>query len=98
MMNDQMTRWTVVVDKKLDRDVRRVLAENGGKKGDLSAFVRHAVEVALYRQECGEIYERNKDLSKAELQELIDTGLAEVRQAFWKDRIWWSDEPVSQKL
>jgi Arc/MetJ-type ribon-helix-helix transcriptional regulator len=97
-MNDQMTRWTVVVDKKLDRDVRRLLAENGGKKGDLSAFVRHAVEVALYRKECGEISERNRDLSEAELQELVETATAEVRQEFWKDRVWWSDAQDAQKI
>jgi Arc/MetJ-type ribon-helix-helix transcriptional regulator len=79
-MNEQMTRWTVVVDKKLDRDVRRSLADQGGKKGDLSNFVRQAVEAALFRREWQAISEQNKGMTEAEVMALVNDEIAAYRQ------------------
>jgi len=36
MNADEQARWTVVVPRGLDKDLRVYLAENGMRKGDLS--------------------------------------------------------------
>jgi Arc/MetJ-type ribon-helix-helix transcriptional regulator len=91
-MNDQMTRWTVVVDKKLDTDVRRMLAEGGGKKGDLSAFIKRAVQDALLSRMDAAAFDHKGRLTEAEADDLIEEALAETRKNFWPGRKWWSDE------
>jgi Arc/MetJ-type ribon-helix-helix transcriptional regulator len=78
-MNDQMTRWTVVVDKKLDRDLRLHIAENGGKKGDISEFVRRSVELALFRKAWKVVSVQNTDLSEQEIADLVDHEIKEHR-------------------
>ncbi len=49
-MGDESTRWTIVVDKETDRSVRMRLAERGMKKGDLSRYVKDAVNRQLFAQ------------------------------------------------
>ncbi len=82
-MNAQTTRWTIVVDKALDRDLRRYLAENGGKKGDISIFVTRAVNKLLLREALKQSWSENADLSAAEiaaLEDEIDNEVKTVRQ------------------
>jgi hypothetical protein len=69
-MNAETTRWTIVVDYELDRSLRRHLADCGGKKGDISAFVTQAVNKALLRDAQVRNWERNKDLSEKDLEQL----------------------------
>jgi Arc/MetJ-type ribon-helix-helix transcriptional regulator len=78
-MNEQMTRWTVVVDKKLDRDLRLHIAENGGKKGDISEFVRRSVAMALIRKAWKETSILNADLSEEEIMDLVTHEIKEHR-------------------
>ncbi len=78
-MNDQMTRWTVVVNKRLDRDLRLYLAENGGKKGDISEFVRRSVEMELFRKGWSEATRMNADLSEEEAMDLVAHEIREHR-------------------
>jgi hypothetical protein len=90
-MKEQMTRWTVVVDKELDIYLRSFLAENGGKKGDLSAFIKTAVRDALVTQIAAESHARNRDLTAETAEALVDAELADFRKDYWKDRKWWTD-------
>ena len=83
-----LTRWTVKITKETDAAVRSYLAEHGGKKGDLSKFIEHAVRKEVLRATVRDIQERNADLPGEELQALIDEACAAVRSDFWRDRNW----------
>lgn len=95
-MGAETVRWTIVVDKALDRDVRRHLAETGGRKGDLSLFVRNAIEVALFQKDWAGAKAHNADLSETELTELVDSAVAETRKTFWQGRKWWTEDDKPQ--
>jgi len=86
-----LTRWTVIVSKDTDVAVRSYLAEHGGKKGDLSKFIEHAVQKEVLRAMVQDVRARNTDIPADELQALIDEECAAVRKEFWKDRRWWDD-------
>lgn len=79
-MGEETVRWTIVVDKATDIDLRTHLAERGLKKGDLSKFVEDAVNRRLLRESIDEIRAEFADLSPWEAQALVDEALAEVRK------------------
>ena len=81
-------RWTVKVSKETDIAVRSLLAERGGKKGDLSKFIERAVQKEVLRATVQQIQERNADLPQDDLQSLIDEACASVRAEFWVKRSW----------
>jgi hypothetical protein len=88
-MNSQTTRWTIVVDSDLDRNLRRFLADRGGKKGDISAFVTQAVNKMLLREAMQASWARNKDLSEEEItafERLIEDEVKTARQQRYKDQ------------
>lgn len=78
-MGDESVRWTVVVNKQTDINLRTRLAERGLKKGDLSKFVEDAVKWRLFDLTLAEVREGFADLSAEEVQELVDEAVAEVR-------------------
>jgi len=79
-MGEETVRWTIVVDKATDIDLRTHLAERGLRKGDLSKFVEDAVNRRLLREAIDEIRAGFADLSPEEAQALVDEALAEVRK------------------
>jgi len=81
-----LARWTVKVTKETDIAVRSYLAEHGGKKGDLSKFIEHAVQKEVLRGTVHDIQERNADLPADEVQALIDEACDLGRAEFWRDR------------
>jgi hypothetical protein len=84
-------RWNLKVSQDLDTDLRTFLAERGGKKGDLSAFIEQAVAKALLLETMNEVHERNRDLTEAEALDLADHALSAVREArkpYWTARNW----------
>jgi hypothetical protein len=85
-VNDQ-TRWNLVVSRETDKAVRSLLAERGGKKGDLSKFVEEAVHRAVLLETVREIRERTKHLDPDELQKTIDEAVDEVRLERWGPRV-----------
>lgn len=85
----ELVRWNLKVSKEADISLRSLLAERGGKKGDLSRFVEQAVRRAVLNETVSRIRAQNEDLSAEALQELIDTELAAMREEFWRDRRWW---------
>jgi hypothetical protein len=78
-MGDESVRWTVVVDKETDRNVRMRLAERGMKKGDLSKFIKDAVNRDLFMQTVAEVREGFKDMSSEEIESLVDDAVAWAR-------------------
>ena len=78
-MGDENTRWTIIVDKQTDINVRTRLAERGMKKGDLSKFVKEAVNRTLFWQTVTEVREKFKDMAPDEIDALVDEAVAAVR-------------------
>ena len=74
-----MTRWNLDIPDDTDRYVRSYLVRTGGKKGDLSRFVDHAVRQAIFWETVESIRERNRHLSSDEAQLLADEAVAEIR-------------------
>ena len=79
-MGDESVRWTVMVDKATDRDLRTFLAQQGTKKGDLSKFVEEAVKWRLFELALVEVRKGFSDLSADEIEELVSEAVAEARK------------------
>jgi Ribbon-helix-helix domain len=74
-----MTRWTLVISDDTDKALRTFLAQTGGKKGDLSDFVEKAVRDKLFHLTVGNIKQRNSVFDQAELTNLINEAVVNVR-------------------
>ena len=79
-MGEENTRWTIVVDKQTDKNLRMRLAERGLKKGALSKFVIDAVNRDLFMQTVAEVREGFKDLSPEEIELLVDEAVTWARK------------------
>jgi hypothetical protein len=79
-MSEESTRWTIVVDKSTDINLRSHLAARRIKKGDLSKYVEAAVKRALFQETLAELREGFKDLTADEGLALIDEAVASVRK------------------
>ena len=79
-MGDESTRWTIVIDKQIDIDVRTRLAAKGMKKGDLSKYVSELVRRDLFMDTWREFSEGFKDLSDEEVDELANEAVAWARK------------------
>ena len=77
----ELTRWNLKVSRETDISLRTLLAERGGKKGDLSRFVEDAVNRVVLIEMLRDNWERNKDLDPAEVEKMVEEELAEVRRA-----------------
>ena len=78
-MGDESVRWTVVVDKDTDIDLRSFLAEQGMKKGDLSKFIEEAVRWRLFDLSLTEFRKGFADLTEEEAMALADEAVAWAR-------------------
>jgi Ribbon-helix-helix domain len=72
-------RWNLAIPQETDRSVRIHLATQGGKKGDLSAFVKRAVARQMLIEASEEIKAQTKDIPEQEMKELIDEALEWAR-------------------
>ncbi|MGI8484445.1 MAG: ribbon-helix-helix domain-containing protein [Thermomicrobiales bacterium] len=79
--SSRTVRWNIVVSEEVDRELRIRIAEQGGRKGDLSRFVEEAVSEKLFETTVREIKADNVDLSEDEADELIEEALAWARSA-----------------
>jgi len=79
-MNEQ-TRWSLKVSRQTDVALRTLLAARGGRKGALSRFVEQAVNREVLRETVLDIQERNAGADPAEVEQLVEEELAEVRRA-----------------
>ncbi len=78
-MGDESVRWTVVVDRAMDIDLRTMLAQRGMKKGDLSSYIKEAVRWQMMRDTIAEVRSGFADMESDEIDKLIDEALAAVR-------------------
>lgn len=78
-MGDESVRWTVMVDKNTDIDLRSYLAQQGMKKGDLSKFIEEAVRWRLLDLSIAEVRKGFADLSEDEVMTLADEAVAWAR-------------------
>lgn len=74
-----MTRLTLVLSNDTDRALRMFLAQNGGKKGDLSHFVEEAVRKRLFDLTVDRIKKRNSAYPPAEIMDAIEEALNAAR-------------------
>lgn len=86
MQNEDMTRWTVVVSKETDIAVRSLLAQRGGKKGDLSKFIEDAVKWRVFDQTLNEARSHLADLGSDAIQDMVDEATAAVQKHFKSQR------------
>jgi len=78
-MGDESVRWTVVVDRDTDIDLRTYLASQGMKKGDLSKYIQQAVRWQMLRDAIADARTGFKDMSADDVADLVDEALAAVR-------------------
>ena len=78
-MGDESVRWTVVVDRAMDIDLRTRLAERGMKKGDLSDYIKKAVRWQMLRDSIAEVRKGFNDIDPQAVEALVDEALAAVR-------------------
>jgi post-segregation antitoxin (ccd killing protein) len=81
-----LARWSIKVSRETDVALRTLLASRGGRKGDLSRFVEEAVNREVLRATVREVQARNADADPAEIQQLVDDELEDIRGSFWADR------------
>ena len=79
VMGDESVRWTVVVDRDTDIDLRTYLASQGMKKGDLSKYIQQAVRWQMLRDAIADARTGFKDMSADDVADLVDEALAAVR-------------------
>ena len=79
----ELARWSLKVSRDTDVALRTLLAERGGRKGDLSRFVEDAVNREVLRQTIDDIRARNADLGEAEVDRIVEEELSEVRASLW---------------
>jgi len=78
-MEEKPVRWSLVVSKQTDLDLRTLLGAQGMKKGDLSRFIEDAVRRRVLQCTIQDIRERNADADPDEIQHIIDVAVSEVR-------------------
>ena len=78
-MGDESVRWTVMVDKSTDIDLRSHLALQGMKKGDLSKFIEEAVRWRLLDLSLAKVRGEFADLSEDEALALADEAVGWAR-------------------
>jgi len=79
-MATETIRWNLVVSAETDKSLRQHLAENGGRKGDLSKFVEEAVQKRIFEMTVQGIKEQNSSKSEEQINELVEASLAWARQ------------------
>ncbi len=73
------TQWTVMVDAETDKDVREILAEEGGEQ-NLSRFVEAAVKERIFHMSVAKAKAANAVLSEEDIQTVIDEAVAWARK------------------
>ena len=74
-----MARWTVVISDETDRALRTYLAQNGGKKGDISLFVEAAVKDRLFHLTTERIKERNSQYDQQVIMSVVEEAVESAR-------------------
>lgn len=84
----ELSRLTVTISRETEGAIRTLLAEQGGKRGDLSRFIERALNNELLRVTIRQIQDQNAELPGESVQAMIDAACAEVRTEFWPRQRW----------
>lgn len=79
MSDPAAVRWTISVPKETDISLRKYLAQEGMRKGDLSEFVTEAVRWRLFDLNITAARANNANVPSEEIEDAIEEALAEVR-------------------
>ena len=93
MNPSEQARWSVVVSRGLDKDLRVHLAENGMRKGDLSKYIEEAVRWRLFSQTVAEARTGFDDMGPAQAQALVDEAVAATRRDWPNPTLTSTPEP-----
>ena len=74
-----MTRLSLVISDETNRALRAFLANNDGKKGDISAFIEQAVQDRLFRLTVDNVKERNAAFSQDDILSDINEAIEASR-------------------
>lgn len=85
----ELSRLTVTISRETEGAVRTLLAERGGKRGDLSKFIERTLNNELLRVTIRPIQDQNAQLPGDSVQAMIDAACADVRAEFWPKQRWW---------
>ena len=69
-------RWSIVVPEETDRALRSYLARRGTKKGDISRFVKDAVQARLFELTVKDVKDGNRQFAQDDILQAIDEALA----------------------
>lgn len=74
-------RWNVAVSPEVDQSVRMFLvAQGGGRKGDLSRFIEEAVRAYLFERAAEQAKAATAGMTETELNDLIDEAVQWARE------------------
>jgi hypothetical protein len=79
-MSEESTRWTIVVDKATDINLRSHLAARGMKKGDLSKYVEGAVKKVILEETLAEFRKGFEHMTTEEVETLVDEAVTWARR------------------
>lgn len=80
-MSTVNARWSLVVSRDTDIELRQFLAsQGGGRKGDLSRFVEEAVRSHILELASASAKAENAKYSQEEIDNAIDEALTWARQ------------------
>lgn len=74
-----MARLTLNISEKTDKSLRVFLAENGGKKGDISKFVEGAINRMIFDETIRSMQERNAHYNQQEIMDTVNEAVAWAR-------------------
>ena len=84
MSGENSIKWSVVVSKDTDRDLRAFLGNRGSmRKGDLSKFIEDAVRWRMFDQSIAKAREGFADLPPDQAQALVDEACEAVGVQMW---------------
>ena len=74
-------RWNIAVSPDVDQSVRMfIAAQGGGRKGDLSRFIKEAVRAYLLERAVEQAKTAAASVNEAEMNDLIDEAVQWARK------------------
>ncbi len=74
-------RWNIAVSPATDQSVRMfIAAQGGGRKGDLSRFIKEAVSTYLFQKSVEQAKSASNGMGESELNALIDEAVQWARK------------------
>lgn len=75
----QTIRWNIAVSQDTDQALRMFLANQGGRKGDLSRFVEEAVRTHILELTIEQAKAANANINENDLSAIVDEAIEWAR-------------------